>query len=468
VLIAAWVMPVFLLFFTRKITARWQWLVFWCLFSASFNTAMDGFSPFPGIYFFPASLFYSVGWVLIYYLDHRLSKYGSSFFLTLFFPSGMVAYDFLLDHFPSGNLMSFAHSQYDFSQLMQLISLTGLWGITFLINWVAAMTIWIVDVRGNSVHLVRSTSFLLLVIAIVLGAGSMRLANAPSFSDTVRVAGVIETGSNEKTEAIFDQLVWKKEFESNFLRDVKDHSIATSDLLLDMAIEQAKDGAKIIVWPETAVLTLAEDEPGIIDKAAKIAKKHGVYIGMGLGSYDTSQSNTGKPMRNHFVMVTPEGDIAFDYDKQKLVPFVDQKMDPGSGQLPVIDTPYGRLGAWICLDASQSSITAQAIRQDVDIVVSPGLDWQGTAPEITKTSLSRATEYGVSLIRVVQWGLSKAVDPYGRMLGENRYTEEDANFAVDMPTQRIPTFYTTFGNWLAWISLAVFVMGAGIAVRWRT
>lgn len=73
--------------------------------------AMDGFPPFPVIYFFLASLFYASDWLLIYYLDHRLVKHGTNFWHTLFFPSVMVAYEFLLDYLPSGNLVSFAHSQ---------------------------------------------------------------------------------------------------------------------------------------------------------------------------------------------------------------------------------------------------------------------------------------------------------------------------------------------------------------------
>lgn len=454
-----------MLSFTRKITARWQWWVFWLVFAACFNVAMDGYTPFPIIYFFPASLVYASGWLLVYFLDHRLMRRGSNFWHTLFFPSGMVAYEFLLDYLPSGNLMNFAHSQTNFFELMQVTSLTGLWGITFLINWTAAMIVELVEVRASKARLWRPAFILCFVLTAVLSAGYFRLSAAPHYTQTVRVAGIIEPGTAQTTQMIYDRLTRNKSIDREFQKEIKDHAELTSNLLFDLIVDQAEQGAKIVLWPETSVLPLAEDEPQIIDKAAAIAKQYGLYIGMGFGSYDPAGAQNGKVMRNHFVMVTPEGEVAFDYDKQKLVPYVDQQMQAGSDILPVIDTPYGRLGAWICLDGAQSSIAAQAINQGADFIVAPGLDWSGTAPEITKAQLVRATEFGVSVIRVVQWGLSEAVDPYGRTLGANDYTGVEPTFAVDMPTQRTTTVYAALGNWFAWLCVIGFIVGAFAASR---
>ena len=62
---------------------------------------------------------------------------------TLVAPLAFTAWEFMtLAYNPMGSWGSLAYSQYGNLPLMQLVSITGLWGLTFLITWFGATVNW--------------------------------------------------------------------------------------------------------------------------------------------------------------------------------------------------------------------------------------------------------------------------------------------------------------------------------------
>jgi apolipoprotein N-acyltransferase len=61
---------------------------------------------------------------------------------TLVFPCTLVAAQFVYSHGPAGSWGSIPYTQSGNLALIQLLSLTGLWSITFLIGWFAAVVNW--------------------------------------------------------------------------------------------------------------------------------------------------------------------------------------------------------------------------------------------------------------------------------------------------------------------------------------
>ena len=106
------------------------------------------------------------------------------------FPLAWTTYEFLLSrHSPHGTVMSLAYSQTDVLPLLQLASLTGIWGMTFVLTLVpsAIAAAW---AR-------RSAAALLPAIVIggaTLGYGTWRLAQ-PRGGPTVRVGLAVEDGA---------------------------------------------------------------------------------------------------------------------------------------------------------------------------------------------------------------------------------------------------------------------------------
>ena len=139
--LAAWLAPIFLLRFAR--TARRASVALSLIFLAQAIgnlIALRGggdvgnimavfglilFSPFRGVV---STLPYAADRLLGSRLDEKTR--------TLMFPLAYVTVDWLMTLLPAVNsTASFVYSQYDSLALMQIVSITGMWGITFLIGW---------------------------------------------------------------------------------------------------------------------------------------------------------------------------------------------------------------------------------------------------------------------------------------------------------------------------------------------
>ena len=89
---------------------------------------------------------------------------------------------------PLGSFGAQAYTQYDFLIFAQLASLTGLWGITFLVAWFASLVNWAWE-RGFQWGQIKSGAITYaVIILLVLGYGVVRLMTAPEPTATVKVA----------------------------------------------------------------------------------------------------------------------------------------------------------------------------------------------------------------------------------------------------------------------------------------
>ena len=94
------------------------------------------------------------------------------------------------DRQPLRHRGSTAYSQYGSLPLLQLASVTGIWGLTFLISWLAPVVNQLWE-KGWSVPAVRTPAVLLVVaFTAALVFGGARLAFAAPTAETVRVAAL--------------------------------------------------------------------------------------------------------------------------------------------------------------------------------------------------------------------------------------------------------------------------------------
>jgi apolipoprotein N-acyltransferase len=91
----------------------------------------------------------------------------------------------------------------------------------------------------------------------------------------------------------------------------------------------------------------------------------------------------------------------------------------------------------------------------VDVLIAPSADWQEVGPTHALMAEFRAIENGVSLVRPVRWGVSRVVDPYGRVLAEmDEFSAEQRVMMAQVPFSGVPTIYTRIGDLFAWLCIA--------------
>jgi predicted amidohydrolase len=211
----------------------------------------------------------------------------------------------------------------------------------------------------------------------------------------------------------------------------------------------ASKGAGLLVLPECAIpgymfasaeeaLPIAEEIPGpSTELLEREARRLGTHVVCGLLERD------GDIMHNAAVLIGPEGLIGV-YRKTHL-PFlgVDRFVVAGD-ELPVFDTPLGRIGIEICYDLRFPEATRTLGLGGADLVALPTNFPVAARLQTEFITRTRAAENRVYLLAAnrigkERWaefcGWSQIVDPYGDRVAEAG-ADEEALLVADIDLKR--------------------------------
>ncbi|MFI2200152.1 nitrilase-related carbon-nitrogen hydrolase [Streptomyces sp. NPDC020192] len=444
---AAWLFPVLLLRFSRLSRAwsgaLWIWAahlaaaVFWVQESAI------GFNPVV----LAGALALAALQTLPFLADRLLVTRLRPAWAALVFPAGVAAVEFLITLVsPFGTAYgSLAVTQHGDLPLLQVVSVTGPWGIGFLIAYVASTVnrLW----EGATWR--RGALACTAVLLGVLLAGGARLAFFPPQSTTVRIAGITPARTVTDTQkATFARVADGRGGVAGApAAAVRPAMRAVEDDLLATTRREAAAGAKIVIWPENAVRTQEADEAAAIAAARREARRSHVYLEIGVRVYSTTPPAYGK---DEALLIDPSGKVLWTYQKAHPIPG-SEKYTPGDGHVPVVRTPYGRLAGVICYDADFPAL----MRTRADIMLVPSHDSKEYGAAHTDKAGLRAVENGYALIRQDAEGVSTAYDSTGHVLATSDYfTTGRQTMVADVPVHGVRTVYDRIGDTFAWLCLA--------------
>jgi apolipoprotein N-acyltransferase len=459
--IAAWFSPVFLLRFARR--NKWHtWApALYLTAAAGIAFQLRGMVPIPGIGYYLFLAISALEFLVPYAADRWLHPKLGGMAGTLVFPTAFAGLDYLNSLGPYGSWGALAYSQYGNLALLQLLSITGLWGIAFLIAWFAAVCNALWEDGWNSPRARKWAYLCFGSIGVVILLGGVRLAFFPPHADTVRIASLSKRSlASSLSEAISARLMQNKPTPEDLIAIRKWGEDIDNDLLTRVERE-AQAGAKIVFWGEANAPVFKQDEHALVQRGSELARNQGIYLGMALAVL-----NTGKnpPLENKLVLIQPDGSITWEYNKVHPVPGAEAAMQiRGDGKLKVSDTSFGRISAVICFDADFPQLLSQAGALHTDIVLDPSNDWRAIDPWHTQMASFRAIEQGVNLVRQTSNGLSAAYDYEGRRLSAmDHYQTSNFDLVSEVPIHGVRTIYSRFGDWFAWVCLAAL---SALAVR---
>jgi apolipoprotein N-acyltransferase len=461
--LAAWLAPIFLLRFVRGQRAWVRLVVAYGVLVATMSFYFRGMVPIPGVGYYIFLVLWGIPMVAPYVVDRLVAHRLTGLAATLVFPTAWVVTEYLLVHGPYGSWGAVAYSQYGNLPLLQLVSVTGLWGITFLVGWFAAVCNWTWE-DGLDSRRARAGAWLCAgtIVATML-LGGARMALFPPSSQTVRVASLSRMKVQPEPSDTTWQHLLANQATTSEVEEVRVGTVAISDNLLARAEREAQSGAKIVFWGEGNAPVLKEDEPTLIARGRELAAKYQIYLGMALATWHRGQN---PPLENKVVLIKPDGQVAWEYNKVRPVPGGEAEMQiRGDGKLRQIDTPYGRVSSIICFDGDFPQLLAQAGALGADVVLDPSNDWRAIDPWHTQMASFRAIEQGVNLIRHTSQGLSAAYDYQGRRLAAmDHYQTTDYVMISEVPIRGVRTMYSRFGDWFAWVCVAGLILLTGKAV----
>lgn len=451
--LAAWLAPLFLLRFARAHRIIVGFPLVLAVQVVALAIQYRGMVPFPMPIYVTVMIAYGLFFTLPYLGDRLLSRRLSVFWGTLVFPLILTSIEYLISLGPFGSWFATAYSQYGNLALLQMLSVTGLWGVPFLIGWTASAGNAVWEEWTISRRVPRVATMCALLVIITMLAGGARLVLFPPTGKTVRVAGLSRIDINlHPDQRVVERFFRHLPLAPDEIATIRESSAAVDNDLLNRSEREAKAGARIIFWGEANAPVLKEDENDLIRRGGLLAQRNGIYLGMLLASWHLE---TTPPLENKIVLVRPDGTPAWEFFKARPVPGVEAAISiRGDGKLRALDTPYGRLSSVICFDADFPQLLGQAGRLGTDLMLDPSNDWKAIDPWHTRMASFRAIEQGFNLVRHTSQGLSAAFDYQGRQLASmDHYVTTDRVLVAQVPTRGTRTVYGLLGDWFAWACL---------------
>ena len=445
----AWIAPACALRFLRGQHAGVRLAVLFVLLGGTTAATWLGLVPLHGM----ALGFLAAGMAALQvlpYVAHRLLAprlRGLSSTLVLPLASVTVEYVTSLTN-PYGTWGATAYTQTGDLPLLQLVSVTGIFGITFVVTWFASTLDLVLEREPNG----RTSALVYTsVLAAILCLGGLRLLSGSATSAAVPVATI----TMKPGPAASMWRLLRTRTDTAQISALHDRSWALQDSLLAATARAIGAGARVVVWSELAALVLQEDEAAFVDEARRLSKRQGATLCIGLGTFTPGH----RRMENKTLVLTPGDAPPVSYFKSHPVPG-----DPETGGPEVVkpvDSPWGRVAAPICFDVDFPGFVRQVGRANVGILLVPAHDWREIGDLHARMAVCRAVENGASLVRATGDGVSVAADSRGRILGwSSSFTQREGfpSLLTEVPGEASPTLYARAGDVFAWLCIAAMIV----------
>jgi len=337
--------------------------------------------------------------------------------------------------------------------MIQLASLTGIYGLSLLTVVVASMPAVLADGERRWLPVVAAFA----VLGIVWAGGQMRLASASN--DVVAGVNLRLVQPN-----IPQALKWQRELRRGHVQKQLKMSLATS--LAKSPGSPPAAAPTHVIWAETSVPYIIADTPGLAQVLAGAVPPGGLMI---VGAPRASPRGIlPRQIWNSLHVIDDKGRIKGTYDKHHLVPFGEYV--PFRGILPVEKLTAGRqdfspgpgvrtlaidglppFSPLICYEVIFPGRVVDAARRPEWIlnITNDGWFGQSFGPyQHFAAARLRAVEEGLPLVRVANTGISGVIDGYGRIVKRLGLGREGI---IDSPLPAVldkPTLYSRVGGWI--------------------
>lgn len=367
-----------------------------------------------------------------------------------------VAVEFLQTHLFGGfPWCLLGYSLVNYLGLMQLSTVTGIYGVSFLVCGINVMLAQALYQRKRTLFVGTAILLGLLLTGDFavrtwwLGGSAETMPARPQAAPTRHEVAILQVNIPQATD---------------WTRPVFDAWLSTLEKML------LASRGEIAVMPENPAPFYYPDDRAFTERLESMAERSGRFLIAGVVmSHDDAQGHPGT--FNSAATLAPDAHLVAAYDKQHLVPFGEyvplRKYLSFAGKLTreVSDFSAGdrftlsvingnRAGIFICYEAIFPDLVRRFTAAGAEVLINITNDgWYGdsSAPyQHFEMSRVRAIENRRYLIRAANTGISAIVDPYGRVIAKTKLNKQVV-LQGEFEYRTDQTFYVRFGDVFAWL-----------------
>jgi apolipoprotein N-acyltransferase len=362
----------------------------------------------------------------------RITMRQSTAVAVFAFPVLLAGVEYLISVVsPDGTFGSLAYTQANFVTILQIASVTGFAGITFLVSLVPS---------GIAVAWARRQEFRAFVTAlavpavVVAGAAAFGTFRMPLTPDGPGIR--VGLAATDATIGRFDATT-----AADALPVVRAYARRVAQL--------ATDGATVVVLPEKFVGVTPAYRMQAQDILAQAAGAAHVWVIAGFNEIGIT------PKENVALVFSPDGRLAIQYFKQHLLPAFESGYQAGH-TVAVWNEDGHTAGVAICKDLDFASLGRAYAAHGIGIMFVPAWDFGRDGWLHSRMAMLRGIEGGFSVVRSAQDGRLTVTDPYGRVIADERSdASPDVLLAAHVQAVHLSTVYDRIGDWFAWACLIV-------------
>ncbi len=390
-----------------------------------------------------------------------------------------VSYEFLHHHWDlSWTWLTIGNAWANYTVAIQYISVTGYLGISFWVLLTAALAYQAFTQKSRTLLYATTGVFLIFpILSFVLYDGD---AATISSSDTTEVAIIQPNHDSYQDYGGMENLS------------------EVVDSLLSLTKRTLQPSTDLVIWPENAIDGYIYAESYTANRIADSAKTWNVNLIIGSGLIKTYPEDSeglfrgvlkayphqGQPYNifNAALFIAKDGTVS-DYEKANLVPIVERvpfletlsALDVfnwvnwgaiggfGKGKEPkMIETQAFTAPGLICYDSVYPSWIRHFVQNDatfLTIITNDGW-WGNTSGHLQHFAYARlrAIEFNRWIARSANNGISGIIAPNGKVVQKTQYWVRTGVTGI-VQNLYSQTFYTRFGDWLAYLCLLMSIPG---------
>jgi len=399
------------------------------------------------------------------------------------------------------------NSQFRLLPLIQIASVTGVYGVSFLVVWtsLSLLSAGLAILRQPTARYAWMSEIILPlgVLVIVFAFGLHKLGAPAEPGPELRVTFI--------QPSIPQTLIWDSKEDSTRFQQ-----------LIRLSEQALKNKTDLLLWPEAAVPNKIRYDEDIYRAVTGLARSNHVWMIVGSDDVEPPRNGSNNPEDadyfNASFLISPQGELAARYCKRNLVVFgeyvplarwlpfvkwftpITGGFTPGDKPVPFVLNRWGerprepkseinitagspgvsphqnvKTSVLICFEDVFPHLVPEYVEDDTDFLVNLTNDgWFGESAEQWQHAASavfRAVENGLPLLRCANNGLTCWVDANGRLCqilhDENGKVYGAGFMTAGIPLlspgeKRPPTFYNRHGDWFGWGCVAL------TAIVWAT